>query len=71
MSKCKSSKIIFYFFLVLTVLSSCSEKENKKILSKKLNIVLLVADDFGFGDIGCYGGNIETPNIDALAFNSI
>ena len=31
------------------------------------NIVLIMADDMGFSDIGCYGGEIETPNLDALA----
>jgi arylsulfatase/uncharacterized sulfatase len=31
------------------------------------NIVMLVADDWGFTDVGAFGGEIETPNIDALA----
>jgi arylsulfatase A-like enzyme len=31
------------------------------------NIVLIVADDIGYSDFGAYGGEIETPNIDALA----
>lgn len=31
------------------------------------NILLIVADDLGFSDIGCYGGNIQTPVINALA----
>ena len=31
------------------------------------NILLIVADDLGFSDIGCYGGEIATPNLDALA----
>jgi len=31
------------------------------------NIVLIMADDMGFSDIGCYGGEIETPNLDRLA----
>ncbi|WP_442509480.1 arylsulfatase [Novipirellula sp. SH528] len=31
------------------------------------NIVLIMADDMGFSDIGCYGGEIDTPNIDRLA----
>lgn len=31
------------------------------------NLIYILADDMGFSDIGCYGGEIETPNLDALA----
>lgn len=31
------------------------------------NIVVILADDMGFSDIGCYGGEIQTPNLDRLA----
>jgi hypothetical protein len=31
------------------------------------NIVALFADDMGFSDVGCFGSEMETPNIDALA----
>ena len=31
------------------------------------NILLILADDVGFSDIGCYGGEIHTPNLDRLA----
>ena len=31
------------------------------------NIVLILADDLGFSDLGCYGGEIETPHLDRLA----
>src|SRR6187200_2602109 len=33
----------------------------------KPNILLLLADDMGYSDLGCYGGEIETPNLDRLA----
>ena len=31
------------------------------------NILLIMADDMGFSDIGCYGGEVRTPNVDGLA----
>jgi arylsulfatase A-like enzyme len=34
---------------------------------RKPNIVLIMADDMGFSDIGCYGGEIQTPNLDGMA----
>jgi len=34
---------------------------------KKPNILILLADDMGFSDLGCYGGEIHTPNLDGLA----
>ena len=33
----------------------------------KPNIIVILADDVEFSDIGCYGGEIATPNLDALA----
>ena len=33
----------------------------------KPNVVFILADDLGYSDLGCYGGDIETPNLDSLA----
>ncbi len=38
---------------------------------KKPNIILMMADDMGFSDIGCYGGEINTPNLNKLASNGL
>lgn len=35
------------------------------------NIIVILVDDMGFSDIGCYGGEIPTPHLDALAANGL
>lgn len=35
------------------------------------NIIVILADDLGFSDLGCYGGEIHTPNLDYLANNGL
>jgi len=35
--------------------------------AQKPNIILIMSDDMGFSDLGCYGGEIHTPNLDKLA----
>lgn len=35
------------------------------------NVLIILNDDMGFSDIGCYGGEIETPNLDRLAANGL
>ncbi len=35
--------------------------------SPRPNIILIMCDDMGFSDIGCYGGEVQTPNLDRLA----
>jgi arylsulfatase A-like enzyme len=35
------------------------------------NVVLILADDLGYSDIGCYGGEVATPNLDRLATDGL
>jgi arylsulfatase A-like enzyme len=52
--------------LVLTLSPTC-EARAEKAKPLRPNVVLIMADDLGFSDLGCYGGEIDTPNIDRLA----
>jgi arylsulfatase A-like enzyme len=40
-------------------------------MTSKPNIVLILNDDMGYSDIGCYGGEVQTPNLDRLAAGGI
>lgn len=63
------SRSLILLIIVLS-LGSC-ESENEQNNSKP-NIILILADDLGYGDLGCYGQEIiETPNIDKLADDGI
>ncbi len=58
--------------LAMSVHHSLYSAERPPVVSSsKPNIVLIMADDMGYSDIGCYGGEIPTPHIDRLADNGI
>ena len=39
--------------------------------ARRPNVVVFLADDLGYSDLGCYGGEIATPNLDGLAKNGL
>ncbi|MCA9196616.1 MAG: sulfatase-like hydrolase/transferase, partial [Planctomycetales bacterium] len=39
--------------------------------TKRPNIIIMLADDLGYSDLGCYGSEIETPNLDSLAQHGV
>ena len=53
-------------FLLLTLLCAlCCNASAAE--TRRPNIIVILADDMGFSDVGCYGSEIATPNLDALA----
>ena len=49
------------FFCVVSLAAASADS------SKKPNVIIIVADDLGYSDLGCYGSEIQTPNLDSLA----
>lgn len=45
--------------------------EARDTRSHKPNILVILSDDMGYSDIGCFGSEIKTPNLDKLAYNGI
>jgi arylsulfatase A-like enzyme len=44
---------------------------HSSLAAERPNVVFILADDLGYSDLGCYGGEIETPNLDSLAKNGL
>jgi arylsulfatase A-like enzyme/pimeloyl-ACP methyl ester carboxylesterase len=49
----------------------CSNGMPQASAPPRPNVVIILADDLGFSDLGCYGGEIHTPKLDSLAANGL
>lgn len=62
---------IIAIFIVAVVCIDSTHSFAQPVVDSRPNILMIVADDLGYADLGCYGGEIKTPNIDALATKGI
>jgi arylsulfatase A len=70
----KPIKLIFLFLIITSASQAQSKKKkgNSKNTESKPNIIFILADDLGIGNVSCYGAdNYQTPNIDKLAKEGI
>jgi arylsulfatase len=63
----KSGCVLVTVGLALVAISTAAVAETKN----RPNVVILFADDLGYSDIGCFGGEIETPHLDRLAAGGV
>lgn len=64
-------KAKYIFIIVCPILMSCINN-SRQYDDQNPNIILIVADDLGYGDLGCYGSELnKTPNIDKMAENGM
>lgn len=60
------TKLLVGLGVSTSLLSACGSKQQEEV--KKPNVIFIVADDLGYGDLSCYGAKrIQTPNVDRLA----
>ena len=64
-------KKVLPLILILFLLVSCKQEKSVDNKNERPNIIVIMADDMGYSDIGCYGSEIKTPNLDKLAENGL
>lgn len=66
-------KLIHLLLLILSIyiFGSCQTQEKSQDKTERPNIILIMGDDMGYSDLGCFGSEINTPNLDNLAMNGL
>ncbi len=60
-----------HLILIVCLCFQCAPTQKELPLPERPNILLIVADDLGYTDLGCFGGEISTPHLDQLAQEGI
>ena len=58
---------IYFVFIAITIINTCHSNQTQN----RPNIIFILADDYGFHDIGYHGSEIKTPNLDKLASQGV
>lgn len=66
----RKAAIYTHLICVLALCIGCSAPLSAQP-PQRPDILLIMADDLGYADLGCYGGEIETPNLDSLAKHGV
>src|SRR5262245_24443586 len=60
------------WFIVLAAVISCRVCAQTNSAATRPNVIFILADDLGYGDVGCYGQKkIQTPNLDRMAAEGV
>lgn len=65
------TRLLILSTAVLLTLGSWLAPGARALAAERPNVVVILVDDMGFSDLGCYGSEIPTPNIDALAEHGV
>lgn len=57
--------------ICISALTACTGESDPSEITKRPNIILIMADDMGFSEADCYGWEISTPNLDSLAYHGL
>ncbi|MEG3659917.1 arylsulfatase [Arenibacter palladensis] len=74
MNLLKGVQLLFVVFTLGFIFFFKESKNSKEVLTQednRPNIILIMSDDMGYSDIGAFGGEIDTPNLDYLADNGV